>query len=93
MISISENFLIESVGFFVFVRTSHYVDSLKKELGIDNPAGNPTYTPSIITKEEILDNHRSVYVPCQGMKHTYVYLWYPLFQAQWDRCDHRNNQT
>jgi hypothetical protein len=35
---------------------------LKKELGIDNPAGNPTYTPSIITKEEILDNHRSVYV-------------------------------
>ena len=21
----------------------------------------------------------------QGMKQTYVYLWYPLFQAQWDR--------
>jgi hypothetical protein len=20
----------------------------------------------------------------QGMKHTYLYLWYPLFQAQWD---------
>jgi hypothetical protein len=24
---------------------------------------------------------------CQGMKQTYLYLWYPLFQAQWDRCD------
>jgi hypothetical protein len=23
----------------------------------------------------------------QGMKQTYVYLWYPLFKAQWDRCD------
>jgi hypothetical protein len=20
-------------------------------------------------------------------------LWYPLFQAQWDRCDQRNHQT
>ena len=23
----------------------------------------------------------------QGMKQTYLYLWYPLFQAEWDRCD------
>ena len=23
----------------------------------------------------------------QGMKQSYLYLWYPLFQAQWDRCD------
>ena len=29
----------------------------------------------------------------QGMKQTYLYLWYPLFQAQWDRCDQRNHQT
>ena len=28
----------------------------------------------------------------QGMKQTYLYLWYPLFQAQWDRCDQRNHQ-
>jgi len=21
----------------------------------------------------------------QGMRQTYLYLWYPLFQAQWDR--------
>ena len=23
----------------------------------------------------------------QGMKQTYLYLWYPLFQAQWDNFD------
>jgi hypothetical protein len=39
---------------------SHYTDCLIKELGIDNSLGNPTYTPTTPTKEEILDNHRSV---------------------------------
>ena len=39
---------------------SHYIDCLIKELGIDNSVGNPTYTPTTLTKEEILDNHRSV---------------------------------
>jgi hypothetical protein len=29
----------------------------------------------------------------QGMKQTYLYPWYPLFQAQWDRCDQQNHQT
>ena len=29
----------------------------------------------------------------QGMKQTYLYMWYPLFEAQWDRCDQRNHQT
>jgi hypothetical protein len=33
---------------------------LVKELGIDNSLGNPTYTPTTLTKEKILDNHRSV---------------------------------
>ena len=28
----------------------------------------------------------------QGMKQTYLYLWY-LFQAQLDRCDRQNHQT
>ena len=31
-----------------------------KELGIDNSLWNPTYTSTTLTKEEILDNHRSV---------------------------------
>ena len=39
---------------------SHYIDCLIKELGIDNSLGNPTYTPMTHTKEEILNNHRSV---------------------------------
>jgi hypothetical protein len=29
----------------------------------------------------------------QGMEQTYLYLWYPLFQAQWNRCDQWNHQT
>jgi hypothetical protein len=29
----------------------------------------------------------------QGMKYTYLYLWYPLFQAQRDRCDQRSHPT
>jgi hypothetical protein len=37
-----------------------YIDCLIKELGIDNSLGNPTYTLRALTKEEILDNHRSV---------------------------------
>ena len=44
----------------VFVCKSHYIDDQIKELGIDNLPGNPTYTPTTLTKEEILDNHRSV---------------------------------
>ena len=44
----------------VFVCKSHYIDCLIKELGIDNSLGNPTYTPTTLTKEEILDNHWSV---------------------------------
>jgi hypothetical protein len=28
----------------------------------------------------------------QGVKQTYLYLWYNLFQAQWDICDQRNHQ-
>jgi hypothetical protein len=39
---------------------SHYIDCLIKGLGIDNSLGSPTYTKTTLTKEEILDNHRSV---------------------------------
>ena len=41
----------------------HYIDCLikhVKELGIYNSLGNPTYTHTALTKEEILDNHKSV---------------------------------
>ena len=36
------------------------INCLINELGIYNSLGNPTYTLTILTKEEILDNHRSV---------------------------------
>ena len=29
----------------------------------------------------------------QCMKQTYLYMWYPSLQAQWDRCDQQNLQT
>ena len=46
----------------VFVCKSHYVYCLIKELGIENSLDNPTYTPTtlVLTKKEIMDNHRSV---------------------------------
>ena len=34
-------------------------------------------------------DHRDV---GQGMKQTLLYLLYPLFQAEWDRCDQQNHQ-
>ena len=44
----------------VFVCKSHCIDCLIKELGIYNSLGNPTYTPTTLTKKEILNNHKSV---------------------------------
>ena len=44
----------------VFVCKSHHIECLIKELGIDNSQGNPAYTPTTLTKEEILANHKSV---------------------------------
>ena len=29
----------------------------------------------------------------QGIKQIFLYPWYPLFQAQWGRCDQPNHQT
>ena len=43
-----------------FVCNSHYIDCLIKELGIDNSLGSLTYTLMTLTKDEILNNHRSV---------------------------------
>jgi hypothetical protein len=50
---------MNSINNIVFVCKSHYIDCLIKALAIDNSLGNPTYTPMTLTKEEILDNHRS----------------------------------
>ena len=44
----------------VFVCKSHYYTCLLNELGFTSSSGNPTYTPSNLTKDEILQNHLSV---------------------------------
>jgi len=44
----------------VFVFKTYYTDCLVKELGINNNTGNHTYTPTSLSKDEILSNHKSV---------------------------------
>jgi hypothetical protein len=39
------------------------------------------------------DPHRRSRVAGQDMKLTYLYVWYPSFQAQWDRLDEQNHQV
>jgi len=44
----------------VFVCKTYYIDCLVEELGINNNTGNPTYTPTSLSKDEILSNHKFV---------------------------------
>jgi len=44
----------------VFVCKTYYIDCLVKELGINNNTSNPTYTPTSLSKEEIISSHKSV---------------------------------
>ena len=58
-----------------FVCKSHYVDCLINELGIDNSLGNPTYTPTTHTKEEIRTIIGLLYIPLhfQSKKKNWIY--------------------
>ena len=44
----------------IFICKRHYIDCLVQELGIDSASGNPTYTATTLSKEEIIANHKSV---------------------------------
>ena len=44
----------------MFVCKAHYISCLREELGLNSTAGNPTYTCTPLTKEEILSNHKTV---------------------------------
>jgi hypothetical protein len=44
----------------VFVCKVHYCSCILNELGINSTFGNPTCTPTALSKDEILQNHRSV---------------------------------
>jgi len=62
----------------VFVCKTYYILSIVKELGINNNTGNPTYTPTSLSKEEILYNHKSVILfLCYLLK--MLTLSYPLY--------------
>ena len=42
----------------MFVCKTYYINCLIKELGINSATGNPTYTRTDLTKDEILSNHK-----------------------------------
>ena len=44
----------------VFVCKTHYINCLMEELGMSTMTGNPTYNLTAMSKDEILQNHRSV---------------------------------
>ena len=44
----------------VFVCKTHYINCLMEELGMSTMTGNPTYNLTAISKDEILQNYRSV---------------------------------
>ena len=44
----------------LFVCKTHYINCLMEELGMSTMAGNPAYNLTAMSKDEILQNHRSV---------------------------------
>jgi hypothetical protein len=50
---------------------AHYYNCIVNELGINSTFGNPYYTPTALSKDGILQNHRSVLntfnMPANGM--------------------------
>ena len=61
----------------VFVCKAHYYNCILNELGINSTFGNRTYTPTALSKDEILQNHASVLntfdIPVNGFKHTWIF--------------------
>ena len=72
-----------------FVCKSHYADCLINELGIDNSLGNPTYTPTTPTKEEIRTIIGLLYIPLhfQSKKKNWIYR---LSTGNWQLMDVKN---
>ena len=57
-----------NINNIVFMGNSHYIDCLIKELGIDNSLGNPAYTSTAPSKEEIVDNRVCFVFLCQALE-------------------------
>jgi hypothetical protein len=68
----------------VFVCKAHYYKCILNESGINSTFDNPTYPPTALSKDEILQNHRSVLdtsnIPINGMNEFELpYLYYTGF--------------
>jgi hypothetical protein len=79
----------------VFVCNTHYYNCILNELGINSTFGNLTYTPTALSKDEILQIHRSVLdtfnIPANGMNEfelPYLY-WIPNFTKLLTKKKHR----
>ena len=44
----------------ILICKKHYIDCLKTELGLDSSQGDPTYTVTTLSKEEMIDNHMPI---------------------------------
>jgi hypothetical protein len=44
----------------VLICSKHCIDCLHIKLSVDSSQGNPTYTATTLSKEEVIDNHMSV---------------------------------
>ena len=62
----------------VFVCKSHYIGCLIKELGIESSLGNQTYTPTTLTKEEILF---CLLLEFQLKRRNSIFLYFTGFQS------------
>jgi len=54
----------EAPNSIVPICKKHYIGCLNIELGLENPQGNPKYTATTLSKEEIIDNHLLVLSSC-----------------------------
>ena len=54
----------------VFVCKTHYINCLREELGLNTSEGNPTYTSTSWSKEEILSNTRRFCFPLEFQQQT-----------------------
>ena len=74
---------VTTLSLFVRLCKAHYHNFILNEFGINSTFGKPTYTPTVLSKDEILQNHRSVLdtfkIPTSGMNEfelPYLY-WIP----------------
>jgi hypothetical protein len=56
-------FWVQLINFATKLSSSkaHYYNGILNELSINSTSVNPTYTPTALSKDEILQNHRSVF--------------------------------